>query len=268
MTAGGWTGAAKRVRIYVEEGQLHRHQALPTAILTVLRREGAAGATVYRGIEGFGGSGAIHTARLVDLSPRLPIVMEWIDTPERIDRLLPEITAMIAHGFVTVDETTVVLCSPSPIRDVAGELRAEDVMTREVVSVAPDTPVRDVVALLVGKSYRTVPVVEEGMPVGIITNTDLLTRAGLQVRVDLLSALDSPAMQAELERLARGGQTAESVMTAGPVTVNRAMPLTQVAEIMVFRRLKRIPVVDDHGALVGMISRLDVLRTATRSAAP
>jgi CBS-domain-containing membrane protein len=54
-------------------------------------------------------------------------------------------------------------------------------------------------------------------------------------------------------------------MTAAPVTVAEATPLTRVAEIMAFRRLKRLPVVDERGALVGMVSRLDVLRTASRA---
>lgn len=267
MNVGEFTGMAKRVRAYVEEGQLYRHQPLPVAILGLLRREGAAGATVFRGVEGFGGSGHIHTSRIVDLSPRLPIVIEWVDTAERVHRLLPDIKAMITHGLVTVDDTEVVLCSPAPLRDVADELRAGDVMSTDIITVSPQTSVRKIVELLVGKSFRAVPVVEEGQPVGIVTNSDLLERAGLQVRVDLLPALDTPEMRAELERLERGGQTAESVMTVGPVTVNQSMPLTQVAEIMVFRHLKRLPVVDDHGALVGMISRLDVLRTATRASA-
>lgn len=129
-------------------------------------------------------------------------------------------------------------------------------MSREVSSVAPDASVRDVVELLLGKRYRAIPVVRGGAPVGIIANSDLLERAGLTVRVELL---------ASLEQLARGDRTAESVMTPNPATVNAAAPLTEVAEIMPHRRLKRLPVVDDRGAMVGMVSRLDVLRTAVHT---
>jgi CBS-domain-containing membrane protein/PII-like signaling protein len=264
-TLGVGLGKAKRVRIYVDEGQTHRHQPLPMAILGFLRREGAAGATVFRGTEGFGGSGEIHTARLVDINQRLPLVIEWIDTPEQVERLLPRVKEMIRHGFITVDDTEVALFCPYPVRDLATALRAVDVMSRQVVSVTPDASVRQVVELLVGKNYRAIPVLKQGMPVGIITNTDLLKRAGLTVRIDLLPALDTPELHAELEKLAKGGKTAESVMSPGPVTVNEAMPLAQVAEIMAYRHLKRLPVVDDHGTMVGMISRLDLLRTAARS---
>jgi CBS-domain-containing membrane protein/PII-like signaling protein len=267
MADGNWrfSGKAKRVRIYVEEGQLYKHQALPVAILSFLRKEGAAGATVFRGIEGFGGSGEIHTSRLVDINQQLPLVIDWIDTSEQISRLLPKVKAMIHHGLVTVDDTEVALFCPYPMRDVASALRASDVMSRQVISVTPETSVRQVVELLVGKNYRAIPVLNEGMPVGIITNSDLLKRAGVAIRVDLFPSLDAPELQSELEKLNQEEKTAESAMTPGPVTVNAAMPLTQVAEIMVYRHLKRLPVVDDHGVMVGMISRLDLLRTAART---
>jgi CBS domain-containing protein len=264
-TTGPFSGKAKRVRIYVAAGQMHRQQVLPTAILRFLRKEGAAGATVFRGVEGFGGSGEIHTYRLIDNDQRLPIVIDWIDTPEQVERLLPGVKEMVGHGLITVDDTTIAFHCPYPVRDVASALRAADVMSRQVASVSPDAPVREVVELLVGKRYRAIPVVKDGVPVGIITNSDLLERAGLTIRVDLLPSLDSPALHAEIEHLARSGKTAEAVMTPGPITVNVATPLTQVAETMVVRPLKRLPVVDDKGVMVGMVSRLDLLRTAIRS---
>jgi PII-like signaling protein len=78
----------------------------------LLRREHAAGATVLRGLEGFGGSGVVHTVKLGDLVEKLPMVIEWIDTPERVDRLLPELERMVPRGLMTVDDTVVVACKP------------------------------------------------------------------------------------------------------------------------------------------------------------
>ena len=69
----GPSGKAKRVCIYVNEGDLYGHQPVHVAIVAFLRKEGAAGATVFRAIEGFGGAGILHTARLVDVTWRLPI---------------------------------------------------------------------------------------------------------------------------------------------------------------------------------------------------
>jgi CBS domain-containing protein len=265
MENPGLTGKAKRVRIYISEGDIHGHQPLDAALVNFLRKEGAAGATVLRAIEGFGSSGKIHTLRWVDLAERLPIMIEWIERADQVERLLPRIKEMIKRGLITVEDTEVVLYCAYPVRDISPALHASDVMSREVVSVFPEATVQDVVKLILGKSYRAVPVVESGVPVGMITNSDLLKRGGLTMRVELLRALDTPELHAELERLAHGAKNAADVMTPGPVTVQSSAPLTQVAEIMSCRRLKRLPVVDEHGALVGMVSRLDILRTAART---
>jgi len=116
MATDAILGKAKRVRIYIDEGQTYKHEALAGAIVNLLRKEGAAGATVWRGLEGFGGSGQIHTARLVDINQRLPMVIDWVDTAEQVQHLLPLVKAMIGHGFITVDDTEVALFCPYPSR--------------------------------------------------------------------------------------------------------------------------------------------------------
>jgi CBS domain-containing protein len=255
-------GKAKRIRIYLSEGGKAGHQSAWLAIIELLRREGAEGATLVRGVSGFGSTGRIHTPHLVDVAQDLPVIVEWIDSPETVDRLLPRVTELVPRGLVTVDDTEIVYHRPNPIRDLPVELTSGDVMSREVTSVTRDTPLSHVVELMLGKLYRAVPVVEDGVPVGIITNGDLVRKGGLSVRMDLLRALDKPEVRGVLDRLAGSNKVADDVMTAGPVTVHERAPLPQVAEVMANRRLKRLPVVDDHGAMVGMVSRVDVLRTA------
>jgi CBS domain-containing protein/PII-like signaling protein len=255
---------AKRVRIYVNEGDHVGHQAVDVAILSFLRRENAAGATVFRAVEGFAGDGDIHTSRLVDSLRALPLVIEWVDSAERVEQLLGPIKQMVKRGLITVDPTEVVLYAPLSVRRVSAHVSAADVMSREVATVAPEVPVRDVVELLLGKEYRAVPVVEGGVPVGIITNSDLVNRGGLGVRIELLPSLDTPELHAELERLSRNQKTAREVMTARPVTVPDNAALPHVADLMVRHRLKRLPVVDAQGHLVGVVSRLDLLRTVAQ----
>ena len=255
-------GKAKRVRIYVSEDDRAGGRPLHLAILELLRRENAQGATVIKGFEGFGATGRIHVATLVDVAWRLPVVVEWIDTAEQVERLAPPIRELVRHGLITVDDTDVLLFEPRPVRDVAPGARVRDVMSGDVVSVVRDTPVRDVVELTLGKRYRAVPVVEDGRPVGIITSSDLVRRGGLGVRLDLLAALEKPELHDLLESLTGQRRTAAEVMTPEPVTVAASAPLPVAAEVMVRRRLKRVPVVDDRGALVGMLSRVDLLRTA------
>jgi CBS domain-containing protein len=255
-------GKATRVRIYVSEGDKVGHQPAAIAIIEFLRRENTEGATVIRATAGFGATGAIHVPHLVDVAQDLPVIIEWIDAPQRVEQLLPRLKTMIPRGLITMDETEIVHHQPHKVRELPEALTVTDVMSREVTSVARDAPLRQVVDLTLGKDYRAVPVVDQGVPVGIITNTDLVQKGGLGVRVDLLESLDKPEVHAILERLAAENKVAADVMTPGPVTVESTAPLPRAAEIMCYRRLKRLPVVDEHGALVGIVSRLDLLRTA------
>jgi CBS domain-containing protein len=255
-------GKAKRVRIYVSEDAKAGMRPLHFALVELLRRENAQGATVLRGVEGFGAGGEIHVSHLVDVASRLPVIVEWVDTPEQVERLLPRVRELVRHGLITVDDTEVLLHEPHPVRDLAPSAAVADVMSRDPVAVRRSTPVREVVELTLGKVYRAVPVVEGDRPVGIVTGSDLVRRGGLAVRVDLLGSLDKPELHEVLERLSSASKTAGDVMTPDPVVVAATARVPEAAELMARRRLKRLPVVDAAGALVGMVSRLDLLRTA------
>jgi CBS-domain-containing membrane protein len=260
----GLVGRAKRLRIYVNEGDMVGHVPAPIAVLSLLRKEDAAGATVFHAKEGFGASGVVHTTNLADLIEKLPIVIEWVDLPQRIERLLPQLKEMVPFGLMTLEETEVIYYRPRAVRDVSAGLTAADVMARNVVTFSPDTKVREIVERMMGQIYRAVPVVEDGRPIGIITNSDLTERGTLGVRLTLLNALDPSGKRDQLDRVGNGGKVARDVMTPNPVTIPAKTPLPEVASLMTSRHLKRLPVVDESGALVGMISRLDLLRTVVQ----
>jgi PII-like signaling protein len=103
-------GPGRRVRIYIGEQDkaAGSHKPLWEDLLGLLRREHAAGATMFRGLAGFGAHSRLHVARLADLVPDLPVVVEWIDTSEQVERLLPRICAMVTSGTITVDEVSIV----------------------------------------------------------------------------------------------------------------------------------------------------------------
>jgi PII-like signaling protein len=96
-------GDARRVRVYIGESDHWHGKPLYTAIVERCRREGLAGATVLRGIEGYGANSRIHTARILRLSEDLPIVVDIVDRPERIDTLLPILDEMVTEGLITVE---------------------------------------------------------------------------------------------------------------------------------------------------------------------
>lgn len=96
-------GEGKLLRIFIGESDRWQGQPLFEAIVRKVREAGGAGATVLRGIEGFGAHSRIHTARILRLSEDLPIVVEIVDTAEKIDALLPILDAMIEDGLVTIE---------------------------------------------------------------------------------------------------------------------------------------------------------------------
>lgn len=101
------TTEAIRVRVYFGERDTHGGKSLWSAMLELLRREEAAGATVLRALAGYGAHSRVHSASIVDLSSDLPLVLEWVDSPERVQRLLPLIDAMLDGGMITTDPVTV-----------------------------------------------------------------------------------------------------------------------------------------------------------------
>lgn len=101
-------GEGKRLRIYIGENDRLDGEPLFEAIVRVARKAGLAGATVFKGIEGFGASSRIHTARILRLSEDLPIVVEIVDRAGRIESLLPDLDRMIGEGLVTLEDVHVV----------------------------------------------------------------------------------------------------------------------------------------------------------------
>jgi PII-like signaling protein len=105
------------VRIFFGDTDKWHHQPLDRALLERLRREGFAGATVFRGIAGFGAASVIHTAHLVDLGSNLPVVVEVVDDQQHLDKLLPILDEMLSSGaLVTVEKVRVLRYVPGPRR--------------------------------------------------------------------------------------------------------------------------------------------------------
>jgi uncharacterized protein len=100
-------GEGKLLRIFIGESDKHGRKPLYQAIVEMLREEGLAGATVLRGIEGFGATSRLHTARILRLSEDLPIVIEVADTAERIESIMPKIDEMVSEGLVTLERVEV-----------------------------------------------------------------------------------------------------------------------------------------------------------------
>ena len=142
---------------------------------------------------------------------------------------------------------------------------ARDIMTREVVSVTPDTPMRKIASLLVKHRIGAVPVIDDdGAPIGIVSESDLIRpdRAAREAwRRSWLEILaEGEPLAAELLAwLGSQNYSARAVMSAPVITVSEETNLPDIAKILTTRRIKRVPVVRD-GRIVGIVSRADLVR--------
>ncbi|HTJ71638.1 MAG TPA: DUF190 domain-containing protein [Actinospica sp.] len=102
------TGPARRLTIFIGESDQYRHHPLYTEIVQRAHRAGLAGATVMRGIEGFGASSHIHTTRFLSLSQDLPVAIVIVDERARIDEFLPQLDELVTEGLVIIDDVEVI----------------------------------------------------------------------------------------------------------------------------------------------------------------
>ncbi len=253
-------GRALRICVYIGEDNHYHGASLYMALLEFLKREGASGATVMRGVAGFGARSRIHTSTILTLSTDLPIIVEWVDTPERVAKLLPQVRRMVDDGLITQEEVTVVQYAPGRAPDPLVQ-PVFQAMRGDVLTVAPATPIADVISLLLQHGHRSLPVVDDkGHLCGIITDGDLLHRAQMFARLGLQSELTQEQLQHQLNSLRAQNGEAQDIMTQPVVTVNRTDTLRQAVQLMTEHNLKRLPVVDDDECLVGWLSRIDVMR--------
>ncbi|RTG95483.1 DUF190 domain-containing protein [Thermus scotoductus] len=101
-------GEAKLLRIFVGESDRHGGRPLYEAIVLEAKRQGLAGATVFKGFMGFGARSRIHTAKILQLSEDLPVMVEIVDEEERIRDFLPVLEGMMREGLVTLERVEVI----------------------------------------------------------------------------------------------------------------------------------------------------------------
>ncbi|MEN6457602.1 MAG: DUF190 domain-containing protein [Thermoguttaceae bacterium] len=100
---------AELLRLFIGESDRYQGKPLYEAVVLHARKRGMAGATVLRGIMGYGADSHMHTAKILRLSEDLPIIVEIVDTPDRIAELLPELDAMMNEGLMTLERARVIV---------------------------------------------------------------------------------------------------------------------------------------------------------------
>ncbi len=222
----------------------------------------AARCLVTRGIEGSYESGEIATGRIEVLSYNMPVRVTIVAPAAESQRILSKAAAMVTDGIVTVQELNVFSYRVHGLL-LPKDTRVKNIMTPAPKKVSLDTPLDEVARLLLSSTFTGLPVVDgENRPVGVISQGDLIYKAGMPVRIGLLAESDRENINSVLKVLA--AKQAREAMTAPAVTVGQDEYVTEAVKLMLKKKVKRLPVIDADGRLVGNLSRVDIFHTILR----
>ncbi len=252
---------AQRLCIYIGESDRWRGKPLYAAILETLKTSGMAGATVVRGVAGFGAHSRIHTAAILRLSEDLPLRIEVIDSPQKIARALETISPMVREGLITLEDVQVMRYTHRYLNPLPADKPIAAIMTRKVITLSPGMNVAQAWERMLEHLIKAMPVVDENERVlGMLTDEDLINRAGLVAHVSVAAHLDGTTLNDQLALLRTSSLRVEDVMTKPAITIQVSEFLGVAAARMAKNDIKRLPVVDETGKLQGVISRVDILR--------
>lgn len=252
---------ARRLRIYFGESDRWRGKPLYAAILEALKAQGIAGATVLRGVAGFGAHSRIHTASVLRLSEDLPLLIEVVDAPEKIALALEVITPMLREGLITLEDVSVIRYTHRYLNPLPADKPVNEVMTHQVITLRPDMTIAEAWEVMLANLIKAAPVVDSQQRVlGMLTDEDLMQRAGLWQHLSVAERLDAETLKEQLAALHHSTLKVADVMTQPAITAQSNESLGIAAARMAAHGIKRLPIVDQTGRLLGILSRVDVLR--------
>jgi CBS-domain-containing membrane protein len=265
-------GKAQTLTIYLGEADQWHGLPLYVEIVQFLREQGCAGATVTRAVAGYGAGARLHESGRVQWSSNAPLIIQVIDQPDRLRRLLPHLQEMLSGGLMTLHDVDVLKYTHARRRGLPTKLPVRQVMETSVMTVNPQTPVAEIVDLLLDAPFRALPVVDTLRKLqGIISTGDLINAGILPMRRGLIRTameLDThtaETIEAPLEQARNSTRTAQDIMNRQVRTVGPNQSIREAAELMLETGLRRLPVIETDGTLMGMLSRADLLQAVVTS---
>lgn len=265
-------GKAEVLTIYLGESDQWHGTSLYVALVHFFRENGCAGATVTRAILGYGAASRLHEDEVWRLSSDAPMIVQVVDQPERLRRLLPELQQMVPGGLITLHETTVLKYTHARRQGLPLKLPVRQVMETAIVSVTPETPIASAMDTLLAASFRVLPVVDaQGKLLGLIGTRDLINAGLLPVRrgvartIQALGDSASEALAASLEEARQRPQRAGDVMNRAIQSIRPEQTVREAAQLLLTTGLRALPVVEADGRLVGILTRADLLQIVVTS---
>jgi CBS domain-containing protein len=265
-------GKAEVLTIYVGESDQWQGTSVYVALVQFFREHGCAGATVMRAVAGYGAGRRLHHEGGWHLSSDAPIVVQVVDQPERLHRLLPQVQEMVPGGLITLHETTVLKYTHARRQGLPTKLPVRQIMETAVTAVAPETPVARVVEILLEASFRVLPVVDaQHHLLGMIGTRDLIEAGLLPVRRGIIRAArqlgdqTAEAVETSLEQTRQETRQASNIMNRQIRSITPTQTVREAAQIMLETGLRSLPVVETDGRLIGMLTRMNLLQVVVTS---
>ena len=265
-------GKAQALTIYLGESDQWQGTPLYVAIIQYLREQGCAGATATRAVAGYGAGSRLHSSGGLQWSSDAPVIIQVVEQPDRLRRILPNLQEMLQGGVMTLHEIEVLKYTHARRHGLPTKLPVRQIMETSIMTVNPTAPVALIIDLLLEAPFRALPVVDErGRLQGIISTGDLINAGLLPMRRGLirtaleLDSLTAETVDAPLEQARQSTLTAGDIMNRQVRTVVPDIPISEAAKIMLESDLRRLPVVETNGRLVGMLTRADLLQAVVTS---
>lgn len=253
----------KSIEIFTSEQAHWKGQAIYKAVVKYVNGLKIAARTIVtKGVEGSYESGDIATEWIEVLSFNMPMRITIILPASELDSVLFQIQEMVTDGIIALRDLDVVFHKTS------GFLLPKNTRVREIMTALPQkvqtrTPLNEVAKILLSSTFTGVPVVdEEDRPVGVIAQGDLIYKANMPLRLGILNGSDRSKTTEILDAL--GDRKASEIMSQPVVVIEQDQPATAAVDLMLEKNVKRLPVVDTVGRLVGILSRHDVFQTVIR----
>lgn len=264
-------GKAQMLTLYMGESDQWHGTSLYVALLQVFRDAGCAGATVTRSLAGYGAGGRLREDKGWRWSSDAPVIVQVVDQPARLRRLLPQVQEMMQGGLLTLQEVEVLKYTHARRQGISPRLPVRQVMETAVATVDVSTPATFVVDLLLQAPFRVVPVVDAHHRLrGIVSTGDLIAAGLLPMRRGIVRAAQELGTVAETTATERAVQesdvrTAEDIMNQHVHTLGPDQSIRDAARMLIDLQVRNMPVVDADGVLRGMLTRADLLQAIRTS---
>ena len=248
----------ERVRIYLNEQERHEGQPLYLIILDRLRREGATGATVLRGLAGFGPGSFVRLSGLPSLAERPPAIIEWVDRADRVARILTLIDELLGERLVTIEAIQIHRAVLRRGGVLSAGRNVGDLARPNSHTLTSAATLREALHLFITSRQQVIPIVDaRGSGLGIIAERELTRRAGLRLPLRLLRLLTPSELDTIIGPVAE--RTLAQVMSDELRGISTSIELAQVLVLMQEWGYDELPVLGRAGEVVGLLGQTEVL---------